>query len=87
MSERWVMTERKLITVTEALADKYATPNTRQTSRIYAVGEDAPPEHWGRPYTRKVEDEPAERSEDPSPNRMLDTSGAKKRGRPRKDQP
>lgn len=71
MSERWVMAERKLI-----------------DGKMFAVGDDAPAGHEGRPYTLKVEDtEPAQRIVEDAPNRMLDTAGAKKRGRPRKVQP
>lgn len=84
MSDRWVMTERKMITTTEALPDKYAVPNTRTVTRIFDVGDDAPAGHEGRPYTRKVSDEIEQRIEEPATNRMLDTTSAKKRGRPRK---
>lgn len=85
MSECWVMTERKIITVDEPITGApYDHPNTRLVARIFDAGDPAPAGHEGRPYTRKLEDATAARIEEQAPNRMLNMSGAKKRGRPRK---
>ena len=81
MNGNWVMTARKVIRVPRATPGVHPFATVEWIEKVYDVGDPAPSGHEDRPYTRLIG---GERIESPAPNRMLDMSTAKKRGRPRK---
>ena len=92
---KWIMTEHKVIVVGETRTKSQGgLPVTVNVTKALHPGDEAPPGHEGRPYTRLVEDDPDE-AEQPGPridmggdsrDRMDRGAGAIKRGRkPRKE--